>query len=124
METRLERVHENLVFQMPGFIHDFGYPGHHHCPMVNPRQEHTIINHVKWRIHEDIEDLLLYPLRQWLKNHRERQIYWMDYLLSFLWGFICGFPPRDVALYTLWRIRGSKPVAVWSKKNGWTRIYP
>ena len=111
---------ENLVFQMPDFIHDFGWREHHNVPAANTEMEHTVRNWVQIELHEHIEHYLLYPARSWLTGQDGRAIYKLDIALSFLWGFICGFPPKDIVSYTIWKIRGCGAVKVWKKTiNGY-----
>ncbi len=104
-----------LIFQMPDFIHDFGHREHHNVPAANSEMEHTIRNWVKIELHELIEHYLLYPARNWFTARDARSIYKLDTLLGFIWGFVCGFPAKDILLHTLWDMRGCPAVRVWKK---------
>lgn len=108
------------VFQMPDFIHDFGDSAHHLCPTgLNP-------SHIRFIFHECL-DWCFYRVQRWLRKWvGDNKVYkGLRSILGFYWGVNCGFPLRDVALYSVWDLRGSKPVTVWEKQDGETRrVYP
>lgn len=105
----------NLVFEMPTFIQEFGYREHHNVPVYNPYQEPTVRNYVFGELHEIIEHYLLYPLRSFIQKNDGRSIKLLDIPLGFIWGFVCGFKPRDIFLHTVWTIRGCPAHRVWKE---------
>lgn len=117
-----------LVFQMPDFIHEFGHNGHHGALMRTADRDEDggyvewtgLCSNAAFEIHEIIEEYLLYPARNWLRDRDACSIYKLDILLSFLWGFVCRFPAKDVVLYTIWEIRGCPAIKAWKKtENGY-----
>lgn len=125
------------VYVMPGFIHDFGDEGHHASLMRTcPRDQDGDYDLRRWRymprswrfdLHEILEQLFLYPFRRWLIDRDGRSIHILnDSILTFIWGLNCGFPLKDVILYTNWVLHGCKPIQVFEKmKNGkYRQIYP
>lgn len=105
------------TYQMPDFIHDFGNEFHHNCPRINPHTQPSVRNWIEAELHEIIEAWLLYPLSKFLIDNDGRSIGLLRSPLSFLWGIVCGFPLRDVILYTIWEIQGCKPIRVWDEKR-------
>jgi hypothetical protein len=110
---------------MPGFLHDFGDEFHHSSLMRTcPRDEDADYDFKNWRnpprkwrfeFHELIEGWLLYPLRKFITIDDGRNIKILDIPLSFIWGLVCGFPLKDVILYTVWFARGCKAIQVWKQ---------
>ena len=115
-----------LAAQLPDFIHDFGYAGHHGALMRTAERDEDgdyvewtgLCSNAAFEIHEVQEAYFLYPARRWLQARDARSIYKLDILLVFLWGFVCRFPARDVLLYTLWALRGAPAVRWWKKVDG------
>jgi hypothetical protein len=119
---------------MPGFIHEIGSLGHHWSMMRTADRdgEGEIIpftgpSNWRWVVHEFLDDWIFYPIKfrfkKWLGEGRiyER----LSTILGFFWGLNCGFPPRDVARYTVWSFRGCKPLAVFRKRGEtWVKTYP
>lgn len=108
---------------MPDFIHDFGWIGHHRALMrkVELDEDSDYIWDTappKWvfEAHEFLE-YYLYKLRRFLQNNDGRSIKILDYPLSFIWGFICLFPPRDIVSYVNWMRKGNPPIRVWNEKG-------
>jgi len=132
----LERVGRE-IYVMPGFIHDFGYEGHHGSLMRTcPRDEDGDYDLKAWRVrprnwrmdlHEFLDEVFFYPFRRWLNKRDGLLIHSLDdWLLTPLWGINCGFPLKDVLLYSIWNLHGCKPIQVFEKtKAGWYRqTYP
>jgi len=69
----------------------------------------------RFLVHELLDELVFYPIREWLSEWiGDNEVYNVARgILGFFWGLNCGFPARDVALYTVWYFRGCKPIKVW-----------
>jgi len=116
------KVGKNLAFEMPSFIHEFGYEGHHGSLMRTcPRDEDGDYDLKAWKnpvrnwqidLHEIIEETVCYPLRHFLIENEGRSIKKLDIALGFLWGLLCAFPFKDVILYTAWCIHGCPAIKV------------
>lgn len=134
MRAGVNRVGDNLVFVMPDFIHEIGSLGHHWSMMrtADRDEEGEIIpftgpSNWRWVVHEFLDDWIFYPIKRRLaKGLGDGRIYErLSSLLGFFWGLNCGFPPRDVASYTVWSLRGCKPLAVFRRRGGaWMKTYP
>lgn len=125
-------VSDELIYIMPGFIHDTG-DDVHHMSMVRTCEfdeygapiRGTGPSDTAYVIHRCF-DVIFYKIRRWLIDHDaipRHDIF--SAILTFLWGLNCLFPPRDVALYTVWYLRGCKPLAVFENFDGvWKLTYP
>jgi len=115
----------NLVFEMPWFIHEFGDEWHHaslmrKCARDDDGDYVWSTAPRKWRfiIHEFLDLNFFYPFRRWLRENDGRKINILDdWLLTPFWGINCGFPFRDVVLYTMWCIHGCPAVKVWKSED-------
>lgn len=134
MRPGINRVQDNLVFVMPEFIHEIGDP-FHHVSMVRTCEldewgaplRGTGPSDLRYRVHEFLDDWIFYPIKRRLaKGLGDGRIYErLSSLLGFFWGLNCGFPPRDVARYTVWSLRGCKPLAVFRRRGEtWVKTYP
>jgi len=120
------------IYQMPDFIHDFGDRYHHMSMMRTAKIDEEYGGYLpnegpaNWRlvIHVTLDDLIFYPIRDWLKKHvGDNEVSSvLRSVLGFFWGFNCNFPPRDVVLHTAWELHGCKPIRVWDEKR--KIIYP
>lgn len=101
-------------------------------------------SNLRFRIHVILDDLIFYPINNFSKHHihdayirgrktlkqlhgkrRKRMLRLMKTswklhrflrtILGFFWGINCGFPLRDVALYTVWFHRGCDPFAIYER---------
>ena len=136
MKSGINRVSDDTIFIMPNFIHEFGDPFHHMSMMRTVERvddEDGWGNYVtgtgpsdlRFWIHELLDDCFFYPAQRWLSkwmgdNKIER---FFREILGFFWGINCGFPIRDIALYTVWCFRCCPALAVFKKGNeGWLKI--
>ena len=134
MRPGVNLVADNLVYIMPEFIHEFGDPFHHMSLTRTIKRDEdgdfirgTGPSDLRVWIHELLDDCFFYPAKKWLSK-------WMGdnkigrlfrEILGFFWGINCGFPLRDVALYTVWCFRRCAPLAVFEKKKeAWIKTYP
>lgn len=133
MRPGINQVADNLVYIMPYFIHEFGDPFHHMSltRTIDLNEDGDFIrgtgpSNFRFWIHELLDDLFFYPAQKWLSkwmgdNKIER---FFREILGFFWGINCGFPLRDVALYTVWCFRGCKPLAIFERHSGtWKKTY-
>lgn len=117
------------VYQMPDFIHEFGDYTHHMSMMrtCERTEEGEYIpftgpSNLAFIRHKCL-DVIFYMIRRFLIDYDGAWFHdLIDIPLSFLWGLNCNFPPRDVALHTVWDLRGCKPIRVWDEKEN--IIYP
>ncbi len=102
--------------RMP-FEHEYGDRFHHMSMMrtVELDEDGDFIPFTgpsNWRfvVHEFLDSWVFYPVRDWMSKWiGDNGVYdTLRGVLGFFWGFNCGFPPRDVALYTVWHLRGGK----------------
>jgi len=119
MKPGINWVADDTVFVMPDFIHEIGDRFHH----TSARE----FSHRRYVIHEFIDELVLYPIADWIDkwvgDNKLGQL--LREILGFFWGFNCGFPPRDVALYIVWCFRCCPARAVFKRREGkWIRTYP
>ena len=102
---------------MPWFEHEYG-DRFHHRSMVRtcevdeyggPVRE-TGPSDGRFRVHKFLDSWFFYPIRDWMSRWiGDNEIYHiLRVVLGFFWGFNCGFPARDVALYTVWDLQGCK----------------
>lgn len=124
---RIVRISDKLIWVMPGFKHDFGDPFHHMSMMrtVDVDEDGDFIpgtgpSNLRFWIHEFLDDYIFYPIRnsmeKWIGDNEVYHI--LRTFLGFFWGFNCGFPARDVALYTVWTMRSAPPLFVYNKIDG------
>lgn len=98
----------------PGFLHDIGDDVHHvsmtrTCETDEDGQfiPGTGVSHRRYVIHVFLDDFFFYPFKSRIMMHDAMPGYTLlSAALGFLWGLNCGFPPRDVALWTVWYLRG------------------
>ncbi len=134
MKPGINRVADNLVFVMPGFIHEFGDDAHHWsmartCELDEWGAPVRGTGPSDWRylVHEWLDLWIFYPLKHGLRRwFGEGRIYErLSTILGFFWGLNCGFPLRDVARYTVWSFRGCKPLAEFMRRGEtWMKTYP
>ena len=99
---RVAEIWSKYIWIEPAFIHDFGDAFHHTSVKEAP----------EWRyiIHEFLDDYLFYPAQKFLRDHVEDYTYnlynFLRIILGFFWGLNCGFPLRNVVLYTAWCFHG------------------
>ena len=134
MRPGVNWVQDDTVFIMPDFIHEFGDPFHHMSltRTIELDEDGDFIrgtgpSNLRFWIHELLDDIFFYPAQSWLRK-------WMGdnkietvarEILGVFWGLNCGFPARDVALYTVWCFRCCPPRAVFKKKGElWVRTSP
>jgi len=134
MRAGVNKIRHNLVYVMPEFIHEFGDSAHHMSMMrtVDYDEEEGYIPGTgppNWRfeVHEVLDYYIFYPISHWISDvvgdNDVGQL--LRNLLGFFWGLNCGFPARDVVLYTAWTLRGCKPRAVFRKfADEWIKTYP
>lgn len=134
MRLGINRVAEDLVFVMPDFIHEFGDDAHHMSmvrtcdfdedggpiPGTGPSDR-------RYLIHEFMDDNIFYPIghliKEWVGDNKVGTL--IREILGFFWGFNCGYPPRDIALYTVWCFRCCPARAVFKRREGkWIKTYP
>lgn len=133
----INKVRDNLVYIGPSFIHDFGDSAHHMSMMRTVEREideygdeadyipGTGPSNLRFWFHELLDDYFFYSIQRWISHWvgGGKLASLLRDILGFFWGFNCGFPPRDIALYTIWRMRGHKPLAEFRKVGGqWTKI--
>jgi len=130
---RIERIQDDLVFVMPGFIHDFGDPYHHESMMrAVELGEYGYMpgsGPAEWKfvMHEVLDDYVFYPINNYLnKRFGDGGFYQLlRSVLGFFWGLNCNFPTKDVILYTAWDFRGCPAVQVLKKRDGkWVDLNP
>ena len=107
-----------MVWLEPVFIHDFGDRYHHMSLMWSVERDEEgeyilgpgLPSNARFVIHELLDDYVFYPIRDWLSNWvGDNEVYsFIRSVLGFFWGFNCGFPSRDVALYLAWDLRGCR----------------
>lgn len=135
MRPGINRVAKNLIYIQPNFIHEFGWLGHHTSLMRTCEIDEeyggwihgTGPSRARFRLHEALDDYFFYPAQSWLRKYfgYGRLFRISRAILGFAWGFNCGFPARDVALYTMWVLRGCAPRAVYHRIAGeWLITYP
>lgn len=126
MRPNIRRITENLIFVMPGFIHEFGDDAHHWSMARTCDFDEwgapvrgTGPSSRRYLVHEFLDLNVFYPIKHFLKDALlEGRLYdVLSVFLGFFWGLNCGFPPRDVARYTVWSFRGCKPLAVFRKRG-------
>jgi len=123
---RIEKVKDDLVFIMPGFIHDFGDPWHHQSMMRTAELGEygyvpgTGAPEWKFIMHEVLDDYVFYPVKNYLnKRFGDGELYqFLRTILGFFWGFNCSFPAKDVVLYTAWDFHGCPAIQVLKKRDG------
>ena len=132
MKPGINRVSDDTIFIMPSFIHEFGDSCHHMSltRTISLDHEGTFIrgtgpSNLRFWIHELLDDCVFYPAQKWLSkwmgDNKISQFF--REILGFFWGFNCGFPARDIALYTIWCFRCCPALAVFKKGNeGWLKI--
>ena len=134
MRSGINRIGDDLVYVMPGFIHEFGDPFHHMSltRTIELDEDGGFIrgtgpSTLRFWLHELLDDCVFYPAQRWLSkwmgdNKIER---FFREILGFFWGLNCGFPARDVALYTVWCFRGCPPLGAFKKRGErWVKTYP
>lgn len=140
LKPKKYRVNDDLIFIMPGFIYDFGDRAHHMSMMRTVEREIDEdgdeadyipgtgeISDLRFHIHEVLDYCVFYPIRDWMSKWiGDNEVYNVARgILGFFWGLNCGFPARDVALYTVWYLRGCKPLFVFKNFDGdWRMTYP
>lgn len=111
----------NEVWYWPSFVHEFGNSAHHTSMIrTSDLDEYgapipgTGPSDGRYAVHKFLDAWIFYPLMHWLKDWvGDNEIYYLlRTILGFFWGLNCGFPPRDVALYTVWYLRGCCPTIV------------
>ncbi len=134
MRSGPNKVADDLIFWMPEFIHQIGDSCHHMsmrrtCEFTEDSDwiPGTGPSRLRWWLHELLDDYIFYPIQEiigdWVGDNDVGHL--LRQLLGFFWGLNCGFPARDVALYTVWVMRGCKPRAVYRRREGkWQRSYP
>ena len=99
-----EEWNNGVIWLEPKFIQPFG-DSEHHLSMARRG-----ISDRRYLIHGLLDDYIFYPTQQWLRNHiGEYNIKLYNILrivLGFFWGINCGFPVRDITLYTAWSCHG------------------
>lgn len=107
---------------MPWFEHEYGDRFHHRSMVRTVEFEidedgdeadyipGTGPSDGRFRVHEFLDGWIFYPVRDWMSKWiGDNRVYSiLRAILGFFWGFNCGFPARDVALYTVWDLRGCK----------------
>ncbi len=103
--------------RMP-FEHEYGDRFHHMSMMRTCEVDEEyggylpgpVPSNGRFAVHEGLDYWIFYPIRDWMSKWiGDNRVY--DVLrgvLGFFWGFSCWFPARDVALYTVWHLRGCK----------------
>lgn len=126
-KVRIFHLSDNEIWLMPGFRHETGDAGHHMSMMrtVDVDEDGDYIpgtgpSNLRFWLHEFLDDYFFYPTQRWMLNwmgnNKIEHIFRM--ILGFFWGLNCGFPPRDVALYTVWTMRSCPPIFVYEKIDG------
>ena len=112
---------------MPGFRHETGNAIHHESMMrtVELDEDANFIpgtgpSNLRFWIHELLDDYFFYPAQKFIRDYIGDNALGgaIRDILGFFWGFNCGFPPRDVALYTIWVMRSAPPIFVYEKIDG------
>lgn len=109
MKKTLFRIDAKLyVRDEPDFVHDFG---HDNC--AKTLAHHTFKG--RWRRHIAVERVLCFfrhnVLLEWIGDAFPLHELF-DALVGMGFGLNCNFPLRHIALYTVWRLRGMKPMRV------------
>lgn len=134
MKPGINLVANDTVYVMPHFIHEFG-DRFHHMSMVRTcehDEEGDLIrgtgpSDARFFVHEVLDAWIFYPIQRWMRKWiGDNAVYnTLRLILGIFWGLNCGFPLRDVALYTVWDYRGCAPRAVFKEKEGeWIQSYP
>lgn len=134
MKAGVNKITNKLIYVMPDFIHEFGDSAHHWSMTRTCEydEEDDLIpgtgpSNLRYWLHELLDDYIFYPLSHWISDvvgdNDLGQL--LREILGFFWGFNCGFPARDVVLYTAWTLRGCKARAVFKRREGkWIKTYP
>jgi hypothetical protein len=127
MRAGINRVSDNLILVMPSFIHEFGDSAHH-MSMVRTCEfdeyeapiRGTGFSDRRYRIHEFLDDWVFYPIQDLIRDFigDNKVGRFIRIILGIFWGFNCGFPARDIALYTVWDFRCCPARAVFKKVDG------
>ena len=114
----------NHVYQFPTFIYEYGNAFHHMSMMrtVDVDEEGDFIpgtgpRKFRFQLHEFLDGWVFYPIQAYIKErygYDSRLGGVLRAILGFFWGLNCGFPLRDVVLYTAWALHGCKPVKVFT----------
>lgn len=100
------------ILQMPDFIHDYGPDNDSMNPLCHYYRG-SLIRHIS------VEKSLLFLRRKILGEliGDAFPLYeFLDSIVGIALGFNCNFPAGDIALYTVWRLKGCKPIAVFKEK--------
>jgi hypothetical protein len=121
-EPAIVTLHDGkYLVTYPNFVHEYG-DAFHHWSMVRTcikDEDGTPIsggpNELQIWLHELLDDVIFYPIQHWLSKWiGDNRVYTvLKTILGIGWGFNCGFPARDIALYTVWYLRGCK--VTWTK---------
>ena len=134
MKPGINWVANDTIYFMPNFIHEFGDDAHHWSmtrtcdfdedggpiPGTGPSD-------LRYFLHDFLDLWVFYPIQHWMRKWiGDNAVYnILRLILGIFWGLNCGFPFRDVTLYTVWDYRGCAPRAVFKKKKGeWIQTYP
>lgn len=114
------------VFQIPDFSHEFGDRAHHMSMARTCEKDEdggliwgTGPSHRRYVVHEFLDNWVFYPISDWMQKWiGDNSLYsFLRTILGFFWGLSCAFPPRDVALYTIWDLRGMDHKRTWEVED-------
>jgi len=85
---------------LPDFVHDFDR-------WWSMNWEYGEVHSKPGAVHLEL-DFVFKKLQGKLRHHKNKPWYKLfRAYLSFLWGFNCGFPSKDVINFVIWEYRGS-----------------
>jgi hypothetical protein len=134
MKPIIDLVYKDEIHIKPPFLHEYGDDAHHWsmvrtcdfdedgCPIRG-----TGPSNGRYALHEALDLWVFYPLQRWIVKHfGDNKTYErLRIILGFFWGLNCGFPFRDVVLYTVWSCRDCAHKTVFEKIDGkWVNKYP